>query len=114
MTTRRGFLATVLTLAAAPAIVRASSLMPVRMLEPGYDLAALRKARSLLNARWAIGDVFTVSGYPGQWVVASISERRDSIGGVSPWSCIEVSRDDPTLNAIGLRLPSREWPGHAP
>lgn len=34
MVTRRGFLGTVLTLAAAPAIVRASSLMPVKVREP--------------------------------------------------------------------------------
>lgn len=31
---RRGFLGTILTLAAAPAIVRADSLMPVRAVEP--------------------------------------------------------------------------------
>ena len=33
MTTRRGFLGSILALAAAPAIVRASSLMPVRVFD---------------------------------------------------------------------------------
>jgi hypothetical protein len=65
---RRAFVASALALVAAPAIVRASSLMPIKMIEPTTSLLT-----GVYFSPDVIGRKFTILGSPDQvWRITNI------------------------------------------
>lgn len=91
---RRGFLGSILAAAAAPAIVRAESLMRIivpsdEIILPGWmetaSLAAARPAIStILGAGgFSVGDLITISGFKG---LLRVTHVMGSEAAVSEWA----------------------------
>jgi len=99
---RRGFLGSILALAAAPAIVRADSLMRIVPREfAGIDLSAAPSMAGLIRAT-------------RQYDIARdvIVERLDIFDGITQW-CVDVTHDggaSPDRTRVGaLAMLERKW-----
>jgi hypothetical protein len=101
---RRQFLTGLIALVAAPAIVRAHNLMPVRqiLIEPSpYQISVFSGANFSLN----VGDIISFTGHDRLFVVTAGVAKGDKVINLYP-PIMEVPSDHAELKLM-------EWPSSA-
>lgn len=92
---RRGFITGLISLAAAPAIVRAGSLMPVKVMLPD--------TKRLITSKLAAGRSMTVEEYIEMVMGPRIREMQRLVAD-------QIMYGNPRLRLDGLTLLTTDWP----
>lgn len=113
---RRGFLGALSGLVAAPALVRAENVMPVKAVPPWLGMTDAAAADLAMEMILAVNDPYVMRGllgrayHPGYVPLVKLIEGAT---GRRCWGAVEVCRDGGQGVAFSATLDSKEAPGVA-